>query len=301
MILEWHGQRRAVWKAGAGSAEFDRLFHAHDQGERGLIRVILGPHAANSCGPALLRAADRLARERGILLTIHLAQSQGELDRVATQHAMSPLAYMDSVGLLREGVIFAHGTHLSDTELTRLPATGAAIANCASVFLRGGKAPSFERFRRHGVRVGIGTDAERMDMFAQLRATGFASKQAFGAGDAATAAELLHAATVGAADILRRPDLGRIAANAAADIVVVDAGKPHLQPVHDPIRSLVWYATAADIDTVLIGGRPVVRGGRAIGLDEAAIVRDGAAATRRVWQEAKRRGYFPLEAEPIRP
>lgn len=284
-----------------GLAEFDRLFRAHDQGERGLIRVMLGPHAADSCGPDLLRAADRIARERGLLLTTHLAQSQGEVDRVAAQHGMSPAEYMDSVGLLREGVILAHGTHLTDAELVRVRDAGAAIANCASVFLRGGKAPNFARFHRQGVRVGIGTDAERMDMFAQLRATGFASKQAFGAGDAATAAELFHAATAGAADILRRPDLGRIAPGASADIVVVDAGKPHLQPVHDPVRSLVWYATSADIDTVLIAGRPVLRGGRAPGLDEAAIIRDGAVATRRVWQEAKRRGHLPTEAEPSRP
>jgi len=281
-----------------GLAEFDRLFHRHDQGDRGLVRVILGPHAADSCAPDLLRAAGRIARERGILLTTHLAQSQGEIDRVAEQRDMGLVEYMVSVGLLREGVIFAHGTHLSDADLVRLRDTGAAIANCASVFLRGGKSPSFARFQRQGVRVGIGTDAERMDMFAQLRATGFASKQAFGAGNVGTAADLLHAATAGAADILRRPDLGRLVPNASADIVVVGAGKPHLQPIQDPVRTLVWYTSSADIDTILIAGRPVLRHGRAVGLDEAAIVRDGAAATHRVWQEAKRRGYFPAEAEP---
>jgi cytosine/adenosine deaminase-related metal-dependent hydrolase len=284
-----------------GLAEFDRLFRTYDEGQRGLIRVILGPHATDSCGQDLLRAADRAAREHDLPLTIHLAQSQGEVDRVAAQHGMSPAEYLHSVGLLREGVILAHGTHLDDADLERVRATGAAIANCASVFLRGGKSPHFAHFHSRGVRVGIGTDAERMDMFAQLRATGFASKQAFGAGDAATAAELFHAATAGAADILRRPDLGRIAKGVSADIVVVDAGKPHLQPVHDPIRSLVWYATSADIDTVLIAGRPLLRNGRAIGLDEGTIIRDGAAATRLVWQEAKRRGHFPPEAEPARP
>ena len=176
-----------------------------------------------------------------------------------------------------------------------------SIANCASVFLRGGKAPNFERFRRAGVRVGIGTDAERMDFFAQLRATGFASKQAYGAGDAAMAADLLRAATMGAADILRRPDLGRIEKGATADLLVIDALKPHLQPINDPVRSLVWYATPSDIDTVLINGRPVIRGGKAVGIDEAAVIAEGAAATRRVWAESRVRGYFPLEADPRKP
>jgi cytosine/adenosine deaminase-related metal-dependent hydrolase len=282
----------------SGFAEFDRLFRAHDGGSEGLIRVILGPHAADSCGPDLLRLVDSVARERHILTTIHLAQSQGEVDRVTRRHGMDGTAYMASVGLLREGVIFAHGTHLTDDELQRVRDAGAAIVNCASVFLRGGKAPNFERFRRAEVRTGIGTDAERMDFFAQMRATGFASKQAYGSGDAGTAAALLRAATIDAADILRRPDLGRIEKGAAADLLVIDAMKPHLQPLNDPIRSLVWYTTAADIDTVLIGGRPVVLGGRAVDIDEAAVMRAGADATCRVWDEARRRGFFPLEAEP---
>jgi cytosine/adenosine deaminase-related metal-dependent hydrolase len=295
------GASRGSLEGETGLAEFERLFRTYDGGRDGLMRVILGPHAADSCAPDLLRRVDAIASERNILVTIHLAQSQGEVERVAQQRGLGCAAYIQSVGLLREGVILAHGTHLRDDELRLVRDAGATIANCASVFLRGGKAPNFERFRRAGVRVGIGTDAERMDFFAQLRATGFASKQAYGAGDAATAAELLRAATMGAADILRRPDLGRIEKGATADLLVIDALKPHLQPVNDPVRSVVWYATPADIDTVLINGRAVIRGGKAVGIDEAAIIAAGAAATRRVWAESRVRGYFPLEADPMKP
>jgi cytosine/adenosine deaminase-related metal-dependent hydrolase len=282
-----------------GLATFEQLFKDYDEGPSGAIRVILGPHAADSCAPDLLKKVDGIARERSLLTTIHLAQSQGEVDRVAAERGMGPAAYMESVGLLREGVIFAHGTHLTDEELAKLSGSGAGLANCASVFLRGGKSPNFERFKRHGVRAGLGTDAERMDFFSQMRATGFASKQAFGAGDAATAAEMLHAATITSADILRRPDLGRLEPGRTADLIVVNAMKPHLQPVRDPIRSLVWYASSADVDTVIINGKPVVRSGRPEEADERAIVRKGRDATWRLWEEAKRCGHFPAEAEPV--
>jgi cytosine/adenosine deaminase-related metal-dependent hydrolase len=282
-----------------GLAAFDRLFAEFDKGPRGRIRVILGPHAADSCAPDLLATVDAIARDRDLLATIHLAQSQGEVDRVVSERGMRPAAYMRSVGLLREGVVFAHGTHLTDEELAQVGGSGAAIANCASVFLRGGKSPNFALFKSHGVSVGLGTDAERMDFFAQMRATGFASKQAFGAGDAATAAEMFHAATIGSADILRRPDLGRLEPGRTADLVIVDARKAHLQPICDPIRSLVWYASSADVDTVIIDGKPVVRGGRLNGVDEDDVVGRGARATARLWEEAKRRGHFPAEAEPV--
>jgi cytosine/adenosine deaminase-related metal-dependent hydrolase len=296
---------RQVADAAKGSVEgatgleaFERLFAEFDEGPGGRIRVILGPHAADSCAPDLLIAVDHMARERNLLVTLHLAQSQGEVDRVRAERGLGPAAYMQSVGLLREGVLFAHGTHLTDDELPRLSGAGAAIANCASVFLRGGKSPTFERFRRHGVKTVIGTDAERMDMFSQLRSTGFASKQMFAASTAATAADMLHAATITGADVLRRPDLGRLEKGATADLIVIDAMKPHLQPVCDPIRTLVWYASAGDIDTVIIDGKPVVRGGRATSVDEAAIVTRGREATLRLWEESKRRGHFPVEAAP---
>jgi 5-methylthioadenosine/S-adenosylhomocysteine deaminase len=82
--------------------------------------------------------------------------------------------------------------------------------------------------------------------------------------------------------------------------VIVDADKPHLQPINDPIRTLIWYASSADVDTVVVDGRLIVRGGRVTGVDEQAVIRRGAAATRRVWDEARRRGHFPVEAAPAR-
>lgn len=283
----------------SGLAAFEAMFRDFDQGERGLMRVLLGPHATDSCAPDLMQAVDRLSRERNLLVTTHLAQSQGEVDRVRRERGMGTAAYLASVGLLREGAIHAHGTHLTDDELRQVADSGAVIAHCPCVFLRGGKAPTIERFKRHGVRVAIGTDAECMDMFAQMRASGFASKQTFAAGDAGTAADLLRAATITGADAIRRPDLGRLERGATADLIVVDAMKPHLQPICDPIRSLVWYASAADIDTVIVDGRPLVRNRRLVGVDEAGVVRRGRDATRKLWEESKRRGHFPLEAEPL--
>ena len=151
-----------------GLAAFERLFADYDEGPSGRIRVMLGPHAADSCAPDLLTAVDRIARERNLLVTMHLAQSQAEVERVAKDRGTTCTDYVASVGLMREGVNFAHGTHLTTPELAKVADCGAAIANCASVFLRGGKSPNFAHFKSHGVRVGLGTDAERMDFFALM-------------------------------------------------------------------------------------------------------------------------------------
>lgn len=224
-----------------GLAAFERLFADYDEGPSGRIRVMLGPHAADSCAPDLLTALDRIARERDLLVTIHLAQSQGKVARVAKDRGATCADYVASVGFLREGVIFAHGTYLTAPELAKVAGSGAAIVNCASVFLRGGKSPNVAHFKSHGIRVGLGTDAERMDFFAQMRATRIRLQAGDRRGPCRhTAAELVHAATVASADILRRSDFGRISPGAAADLVVsMPCGRTCRGPRSDPDAGVV--------------------------------------------------------------
>lgn len=272
-----------------------RLFADYDEGPCGRIRVMLGPHAADTCAPDLLTAVDRIARERNLLVTMHLAQSRGEVERVAKERGSTCADYLGSVGLLREGVIFAHGTFLTTPELGKVADSGAAIANCASVFLRGGKSPNFGHFKSHGVRVGLGTDAERMDLFAQMQATGFASKQATGAGDTGTS-WFTPPPSPAPTSCVAPTSAGSGPAPPPTLSLSMPCGR--LQPVRDPIRTLVWYASSADVNTVISEGRVIVRAGKVLGLDEAGIIAKGRAATTKLWNEAKRRGHLPPEVEP---
>jgi 5-methylthioadenosine/S-adenosylhomocysteine deaminase len=139
------------------------------------------------------------------------------------------------------------------------------------------------------VRTGIGTDQER-DYVHELRTAGLVSKLHAGTGHVASAGELIRAATLTGADALRRPDLRRIAPGARADLVVVDLRRPHFQPVFDPLQSLVWHGSGADVATVLVDGEALIHEGRFTRGDEAAIRRDGAAAIERVWALAAARG-----------
>ena len=149
--------------------------------QRGRIRVILGPHAADSCAPDLLqRGRSHGARAQPARHDASGAEpGRGRSRPGGARHGPGRL-HAERRPAARGRDLRAR--HASDRRRARRDRAmaGAAIANCASVFLRGGKSPNFERFKRHGVQVVIGTDAERMDMFSQLRATGFASKQVFG-------------------------------------------------------------------------------------------------------------------------
>jgi cytosine/adenosine deaminase-related metal-dependent hydrolase len=132
-----------------------------------------------------------------------------------------------------------------------------------------------------------------MDFIGEMRTTGLLSKQHFRKGHVGTAHELLRAGTLNGANALGRPDLGRLAPGAKADLLVFDLWKPHLQPVWDPIKNIVWKGHAGDIALVMVHGEPVVRDGRLLKADEASIMRTAAVAAQKIWRIAEERQILP--------
>jgi 5-methylthioadenosine/S-adenosylhomocysteine deaminase len=91
---------------------------------------------------------------------------------------------------------------------------------------------------------------------------------------------------------LRRPDLGVLLAGAQADIVLVDLSRPTLQPVFDPLRTLVWYASSRDIQDVMIAGSFVMRDGRYLRGDAAEVARRARQPVEAIWRAARDRGLI---------
>ncbi len=129
---------------------------------------------------------------------------------------------------------------------------------------------------------------------AELRVTGLLSKQYFHQAHTGTAHELMRAATLVGANALRRPDLGRVEAGAKADLLVFDLFKPHLQPVWDPVKNLVWKGHGGDIAMVMVHGEEIVRDGKFLKADEAAVMRTAAGAAQKIWEIGVERGILPV-------
>ena len=270
------------------------IFRRYDQGDGGRIRVALGPHGADTCTPELLRAVRDAATDLGCLINMHLAQTPEEMDLLRDRHDMEPVAFLESTGLLGPDVLLAHCVHLSAPEIGVLADTGTTVVNCPISFARGGINVPYHRFAGRGVRTGIGTDSHGMDLVNELRTAGFFSKLHAQKSDVATAHDLIRAATLVGAEALRRPDLGRIEAGARADLLVVDMGRPHLQPVWDPLKNLIWKGNGADISVIMVDGEILVRDGTYQRGDEREIIAAAAAAAERVWALAAEAGILEL-------
>jgi 5-methylthioadenosine/S-adenosylhomocysteine deaminase len=273
------------WDEKAGERAFADALAVVDAARRHPSRrvsAILAPSQIETCTEGLLRESLQEARRRFIPIQLHAAQSIVEFNEIVRRHGVTPIEWLDRIGLLGPDLVIGHGIFLNDhpqlhwphaDDFARLRSSGAQVAHCPTVFARRGIAlNTLGRYIDAGITVGIGTDTFPHNMIDEMRLACYAARVLSGNFRAASTAQVFNAATIGGAGILRRPDLGRIAVGCRADFSLVDVTHPYMRPVHDPLRSLVYSASDRAIRDVFIDGEQVVRDGKVLTIDiEAAL------------------------------
>ncbi|MET0173602.1 MAG: amidohydrolase family protein, partial [Agrobacterium vaccinii] len=179
--------------------------------------------------------------------------------------------WLDGLGFLSSRLIAPHATVATDDDLLRYAANGVTIAHCPLVSARHGSSlKSFSRLKAKGIRIGMGTDTAPPDMVLNMAVGIMANRIAEGRGDAGSASEFYNAATLTGADALKRPDLGRIAPGAKADIAVFDMADRMIAPRIDPIQTLIYGATGRVTRATIVDGRISMRDGQVAGIDLVA-------------------------------
>ena len=273
-------------------SEWRVLHDRYDGAAGGRIRLALSPHGTDSCGPDLLRMIRKLADEHGCLITTHLSQSPGEADLIRERHGCTPTEYLERMGVLGPDTLVAHCIYASDADLAILARTNTTVLSCPRTFARGGVTASWQRFRSKGIRTVIATDGYNLDIIEEIRAAGLISKIAASDSAVATVGELVAAVTTEAAAAIGRDDIGRLAPGLRADLVAIDLGGSHLRPVSDPLKALVWRASAHDVWATMVDGRLLVNEGRYLAGDEARITEAGASAIEKVWSHPEAQKFL---------
>lgn len=273
-----------------------------------LVRGLLAPDRVETCTEALLRRTMAAAADLDVPVRLHMAQGQMERETVERLHGTTAPQWLAQLGALSDCLIAPHATWATDDDLALYRDHGVTIAHCPLVFARSGAAlRSFGRCRAMGIRIGMGTDTAPPDMVLNMAIGVMAARIVDGHAEAANAATLFEAATIGGADALGRSDLGRLQAGARADIAVFDLLDPMIAPTIDPIQSLVLGATGRVTRSVFVDGRLVAHHGQVAGLDmRAARVRaqtqfDGLKAKYpdRTWGHPPVDTIFPLSFERV--
>lgn len=256
----------------------------------GSVEYGIGPHAAYTVPLPVLREAASLAREHGMLLHLHVAETATEGDGLLAEHGLSVPALLASHDVLGGRVLAAHCVHMDDADLELWQEYDVAVAHCpaSNAKLASGVARLRDMLDR-GIRVGMGTDGpasnDGLDLFADLRLAASLARLAGRSATALTAAEAVWLATGAAAEAIDRPDLGQLAVGRRADLVHVDTRDLAFEPVLSPpdlLAHLVWSGAGRRVRDVWVGGRPVVRDGASTTVDTEALRRDVAARAARL-------------------
>jgi cytosine/adenosine deaminase-related metal-dependent hydrolase len=224
----------------------------------------------------MIESAD-LARELGVRLHTHLAETGDEEEFCRDRFGMRPMEYMESVGWAGSDVWYAHAVHVADAEVDRMGRMGTGVAHCptSNMRLASGLAP-VRRYLDAGVPVGLGVDGSASNdtsaMLAEVRQALLLNRLAvspgIGEGAQMSARQALELATIGGATVLGRSDIGRLAPGFAADLIAIDLNRVEFAgALHDPVAAVVLCGPGR-IDHSWVGGRPLVRSGAVVGVDE---------------------------------
>jgi len=245
----------------------------HDPSFGSMLRIGVAPCSPFSCSRDLLTESAALARDRGVRLHTHLAETSDEDEYCLERFGCKPVAYLDSLGWLGPDVWLAHAVHLDDDAIGTLAAHGTGVAHCPWSNARLGAGICRTRaLLDAGVPVGLGVDGAASNETSSLigevsAATHFA--RAVGGPSAMSVREAVELGTLGGARLLgREAEIGSLEAGKLADIALwrLD-GPPHLG-IADPVAALV-LGPPPPLELLLVGGRAVVERDRVVTVDEA--------------------------------
>lgn len=278
-----------------------RLIQRYHQAEAGaMVQIVLAPCSPFSVTTDLMRQSAALARQYGVHLHTHLAETQDEEAFCLQKFGHRPVGYMQSVDWVGPDVWFAHSVYTNQDEITVFAGTGCGVAHCPSSNMRlaSGIAPLW-RYLQAGVKVGLGVDGSASNdgshMLAEVRQAMLlarlkaglegASLSAPGTAPILTARQALELATRGGAAVLGRKDIGSLEQGKCADLIAIDLNRlDYAGAVLDPLAAVV-FCTPQKVDWNIVHGKVVVREGELQTVDLPGLVRRHNRAARRLQEE----------------
>lgn len=259
----------------------------HDPRPGSMLQIVLAPCSPFSVTPDLMKESAILARQYGVRLHTHLAETQDEEAFCLEKFGHRPVAYMETLGWVGDDVWFAHSVHVKGDEIEVYAHTGCGVAHCptSNMRLASGIAPILD-MRRAGVKVGLGVDGSASNdgshlleevrqamLVARLRAgLHGASLSTSEAEPLMTARQSLEIATRGGAAVLGRQDIGSLEPGKYADFFAIRLDRlDYAGALHDPVAAVVFCAPVR-ADYTVVGGKQVVRQGQLQTVDLPQLV-----------------------------
>jgi len=244
-----------------------------------LIHAAPAPHSIYTCSQKTLQDSAALARKYHSPILIHVAEMKKERDDSLAKNGMSPVQYLDKLGILGHDVVAAHCIFVDEADRKTLAQrqVGCVHNPSSNMIIASGVAPVPEE-RAAGVAVGLGTDGpagsnndlnlmEEMDLAAKLAKVTRMDPLAL------TAQAVVEMATIDGAKALHmEKEIGSLETGKKADIVLISLDKPNAVPMYNVYSQLAYSLKGSDVETVIIGGHVIMRDRKLLTVNEEAAI-----------------------------
>jgi len=265
-------------KSNAAMLAYTEKFLQKWQGDP-LIHAAPAPHSIYTCSKKTLQDAAALARKYHAPILIHLSEMKKENDDSLKNNGTSPTQYLDHIGVLGPDVVGAHCIFVdeADRKILAQRKVGCVHNPSSNMMIASGVSPVPE-MRAAGIAVGLGTDGpagsnndldlmEEIDLAAKLAKISKMSPLAL------SAKEVVEMATIdGARALHMEKEIGSLERGKKADLILIGLDEPNAVPMYDVYAQVAYALKASDVETVIIGGRVVMRDHKLLTVDEAAAI-----------------------------
>ncbi|NNL42496.1 MAG: amidohydrolase [Desulfobacterales bacterium] len=258
------------------AAEFAKKW----QGMSSLISPSIFCHSPYTCSAKTLKIAKAAAK--GILFQIHVAETKSEWDQIQSEHKISPVEYLDRIGVIDQNTLLVHGIWVDDNDIEIIAKRHAKVAHNpeSNMKLASGIAPVPD-FLEAGITVGLGTDGcasnNNLDLFQEMNVAAKLHKVNTLDPTIMDARTVLKMATIeGARAIGLDRKIGSIEIGKLADLIIIDTNSPHLVPMYDPVSHVVYTVRGSDVRDVFIGGKMIIRNKKLLTIDIAGVMEKAA-------------------------
>lgn len=248
-----------------------------------LITPSIFCHSPYTCSADTLKKAKQAADSLGVRFQIHVAETEQEADQIREMHGMSPVKYLDSLGVINDNTLISHAVWIDEDDIKILVNRNARIVHCpeSNMKLASGVAP-IQAMIGKGICVGLGTDGcasnNNLDLFAEMDSAAKLHKVFKKDPTVMNAKTVVRMATIEGAQALGIGGLtGSLEPGKQADIIIIDTNKPHLTPMYHPESHVVYVVNGSDVSDVFVAGKALMRNYAPVYLDVDDIMQQAVA------------------------
>ena len=268
----------------------------HDPNPGSMVQIVIAPCSPFSVTGELMKQSAQLAREYGVHLHTHLAETEDEEQFCVQKFGHRPVGYMQAVDWVGDDVWFAHAVWVNDEEIQVFARHNCGVAHCptSNMRLASGIAP-IKQYRKAGVKVGLGVDGSASNdgshLLAEVRNAMLLARVKEGITGYSlsddpnrklmTAREALYLGTRGGAAVLGRKDIGSLETGKCADFFAIKGDKLGFAGMHDPVSAVV-FGQPVNADYTVVGGKFIVKEGQLVTVDEQKVIERHNKAAKRL-------------------